>query len=312
MDVKKRHSRRIPDGVLAALACLLWSTAFVGIKAGFAAGAEPLFFAGIRFFISGLILIPVVLVSEGWERLSSTLRNHAGFIVTIGFLQTFLLSGAFYLGIGMIPASVAAIIIGAQPLLTSAAAHAFPPREQLNGRQWVSLFLGILGLVILSVSRNPSDGENVGPGEISGILIILFALAAGTVCSLWVSRTRRNIPPLTLSSGQFLFGGVMLLIVSVAIEGRPTVTPGPVFWGALAWLVLVSSTAVSLWFRLLRKSGSRAGSLSVWKFIIPVAGAAFGWLLIPSDSPDGGSLTGMVLIGASVLLYFLSASRSGK
>jgi drug/metabolite transporter (DMT)-like permease len=305
----QKHLRHKSDGYLAALACLLWSTAFVGIKVGYAAGANPLFFAGVRFFASGLVLIPIVLINEGAESFVSAFRNHAGFIVVIGLLQTSILYGAFYTGVGLIPASVAAIIVGAQPLLTSAAAHAFPPRERMNRRQWASLFLGLLGIVILSFSRNSSQGGNTlqQANEITGILFMLLALVSGTASSIWVSRTKREIQPLALSSGQFLAGGAVLLIVSLPLEGLPDITLDIKFWAALCWLIMVSSTGISLWFHLLRKPGSKAGSLSVWKFIIPVAGAAFGWLLISGDTPDPGSIAGMLLIGVSVLLYFRSA-----
>jgi len=300
------------DGFLAVLACLLWSTAFVGIKSGFAAGARPFFFAGIRFFISGLFLIPVAFAVEGRKRFSETLRAHWFFIVGVGFLQTALLYGAFYIGVGMIPASVAAIIIGAQPLLTSAVSHGVPPREHLNRRQWLFLLLGILGLVVLSFSRNSPDTGGRGTVEITGIGILLLALSSGTVSTIWVSRTQRDIPPFVLSSGQFLFGGAMLLAASFLIEGVPVISDKPSFFLALGWLVFVSSTAVTIWFQLLQRSGVGAGALSMWKFIIPISGALLGWFLIPGDSPDKGSVAGMLLIAVSVLFFFLSDGSKRK
>ncbi|MCK5736636.1 MAG: EamA family transporter, partial [Spirochaetaceae bacterium] len=146
--------------------------------------------------------------------------------------------------------------------------------------------------------------ENGNTREITGILILLLALSSSTFSTIWVSRTRREIPPLVLSSSQFLFGGGLLLIASFLVEGKPVIDIGPNFWIALAWLVLVSSTAVSIWFHLLQKSDSGAGALSVWKFIIPVSGALLGWFLISGDSPDSGSVAGMLLIAGSVLFYF--------
>ncbi len=292
------------DIFLAVLSCLLWSTAFVGIKAGFAAGARPFFFAGVRFFISGLLLVPVVFIVEGRDKYINGIKKHWGFMAAIGFLQTALLYGAFYTGVGMIPASIAAIIIGAQPLLTSAASHLVPPGERLNNRQWFSLILGIIGLVILSLSRNTSGIARAANTEITGIIILLLALSSGTVSTIWVSRSSRVVPPLVLSSSQFLFGGGLLLIASFLLEGKPSITDLPSFYFALAWLVLVSSTAVTIWFQLLQKSGVGAGALSVWKFIIPVTGALLGWLLMPGDSPDTGSVAGMILIALSVFFYF--------
>jgi len=297
---------------MAVSACLLWSTAFVGIKTGLTAGGRPFFFAGIRFFFSGLLLIPVVFAVEGRKRFSELLRAHWFFIAAIGFLQTAVLYGAFYIGVGMVPASIAAIIIGAQPLLTSAVSHGVPPREQLNRKQWLFLFLGILGLVILSFSRNsPGIGEG-GAAEFTGIIILLFALGSGTISTIWVSRTRRDIPPFVLSSGQFIFGGAMLLAASFLIEGVPVINDKSSYFLALGWLVFVSSTAVTIWFYLLQRSGVGAGALSMWKFIIPISGALLGWFLIPGDSPDKGSVAGMLLIAVSVLFFFFSESLKKK
>ena len=42
---------------MAFFACMLWSTAFVGVKYSLNF-APPLFIAGIRFTLAGLILIP--------------------------------------------------------------------------------------------------------------------------------------------------------------------------------------------------------------------------------------------------------------
>jgi drug/metabolite transporter (DMT)-like permease len=297
---------KVRDSLLAVLACLLWSTAFVGIKTGFAAGAQPFFFAGIRFFISGLILIPVALRVEGRKVFFSSLTGHAGFVISIGFLQTALLYGAFYIGVGMIPASVAAIIIGAQPLFTSVVSRSIPPGEHLSRRQWFSLFLAVLGLVILSLSRSTPGSGIRGSTEITGIIILILALGSGTFSTIWISRTRRDIPPLVLSSGQFLIGGGLLLLASLFTEGPLVISDTGEFYTALIWLFLVSSTGGSMRFHLLRKSGAGAGTLSVWKFIIPLSGALLGWLLIPGDSPDPGSVAGMLLIAVSVLFFFMN------
>lgn len=149
--------------------------------------------------------------------------------------------------------------------------------------------MGVLGLVILSVSRNPPGDTGQGAGELFGILFMLMALVSSTASNIWISRTKREFRPLTLSSGQFLVGGALLLPLSTPLEGRPDINTSPKFWMTLAWLVMVSSTGISIWFGLLRKAGSKAG---------------LGQLLIPGDSPAAGSIAGMLLIGVSVVFYF--------
>ncbi len=87
----------------AILACLLWSSAFVGIKIGLQY-TSPLQFAGIRFFISGLLVFPVALYfNPGFFRIFA--RN-AGFVLLLGLLQTFLQYALFYTGISMVPGEI--------------------------------------------------------------------------------------------------------------------------------------------------------------------------------------------------------------
>jgi drug/metabolite transporter (DMT)-like permease len=255
-----------------------------------------------------LVLIPVSVFFEGPRALKTAIVRNGGFLLIIGFFQTFLLYGTMYFGIGYVPASIAAIVIGAQPLLTSAASHAVPPRERLRWTQWATLATGIVGLAVLSISRNPIGGaENNGDREILGILLMLAALSSSTISSMPVSRTRRRIPPFALSSGQFLVGGFMLLAASFFVEDLRDLNWNIQFLLALAWLVTVSSVGISIWYWLLLSRGAKVGALSVWKFIVPVSGAILGWTLIPGDFPDMGAIVGMVLIAASVLGYFRSS-----
>ena len=53
MKFKKIHGM-----LMGVLACFLWSTAFAGVKIGFRHLPAPLTFAGLRFTLAGLMLIP--------------------------------------------------------------------------------------------------------------------------------------------------------------------------------------------------------------------------------------------------------------
>ena len=53
-------SPKLKISLQAILACLLWSSASIGIKIGLPY-TSTLQFAGIRFFISGLLVLPVAI-----------------------------------------------------------------------------------------------------------------------------------------------------------------------------------------------------------------------------------------------------------
>ena len=82
----------------AILACFLWSTAFVGVKIGLRY-SKPLSFAGIRFIISGLILLP--FCGNIFSYISIVRRNFRTIALT-GVFQTFILYYFFYTGMTMV------------------------------------------------------------------------------------------------------------------------------------------------------------------------------------------------------------------
>jgi drug/metabolite transporter (DMT)-like permease len=78
--------------LLAIFACLLWSTAFVGVKIGLRYSG-PFSFAGLRFMLAGLLLIPF-----WWARRPNFAEIQANFkvILLVSFFQTFFMYGLFY------------------------------------------------------------------------------------------------------------------------------------------------------------------------------------------------------------------------
>ena len=113
---------------LAILSCLLWSTAFAGSKIAMKY-LPPLQLAGVRFFISGLLLIPVYGNLKKYLRI---FREHAGFMIWVAFLQTFLMYSFFYTGLNMVPGSLGAMVIGSGPLFVALVAHFFIPDDKMT------------------------------------------------------------------------------------------------------------------------------------------------------------------------------------
>ena len=120
---------RLNTALLAIISCLLWSTAFAGVKIGLEY-ATPLQFAGTRFFIAGVLVFPLAYrVNPGYFRI---VRSNLKLILLFAFLQTFLQYTMFYTGINLIPAAVAAIVIGSQPLFIAMVANFIMPGDRMT------------------------------------------------------------------------------------------------------------------------------------------------------------------------------------
>ncbi|GBC63627.1 EamA family transporter [Desulfonema ishimotonii] len=288
--------------LLAILACLLWSTAFVGVKIGLRY-SEPLSFAGIRFMLSGLILVPF-----WWKKRPSagTVSSHFRGILSVSFFQTTLLYGLFYAGMTRVSGALAAIIVGASPLIAALAAHFFMPDDEMTPAKGLSLCIGMAGVLIISISRNPWTAS-AGPGEFLGILLLVLSGVSSALGNIVVARDRHHTDPVFLNSAQIFLGGVTLFLISLPLEGLPRLIQPPAYYGALLWLALLSAVAFSLWFMLLKRPGVRVSELNLWKFIIPVCGALLSWIILPGESPRLVPVIGMICIAGAIVLFNLSA-----
>lgn len=284
--------------LLAVTACLLWSTAFVGVKIGLQY-CGPFSFAGLRFMLSGILLVPF-----WWKRRPAlqVVRDHSRLIFLVACFQTFTLYGLFYFGMTLVPGALAAMVIGASPLVSAVLAHYFMTGDRMTALKAASIGLGLTGVTILSVSREPWASP-AGLTESVGIGILLLSNFSGALGNIIVARHRSSLEPVFLNSAQIFLGGLSLWAVSLPLEGSMTWhMPWP-FWISLLWLAFLSAAAFSIWFILLRRPSVRVSELNLWKFLIPVCGAALSWILLPGESPSFWPLTGMTCIAAAIVLF---------
>ncbi len=280
----------------AILACLLWSSAFVGIKIGLPY-TTPLQFAGIRFFISGLLVLPVAIYyNPAFLRI---MRANIRFILLLGFLQTFLQYALFYTGIAKVPGSLGAIVIGSGPLFIVLMAHFFMPGDKMNLKKSGIILFGFSGIVLVSLGRNGDPGSAL---RLTGILILIANNIVSGITNVVIALEKRKIPPLVLSSTSMIIGGLALFLFSIPVEGfNPSPKPAA-YYLSLGWLSMLSAVAISIWTILLKKPGVLISDLNLWKFLIPVAGALLAWMILPEESPDWLSVTGMAITAIALIL----------
>jgi drug/metabolite transporter (DMT)-like permease len=285
--------------LLAIFACLLWSTAFVGVKIGLQY-AQPFGFAGIRFMISGLILLPF---TGGMSRYFRIIQTNSRLILRLAVIQTFVAYAFFYFGMTLVPGALAAIVIGASPLIFALVAHLLMHDDKITTPKLASMLIGFAGVAIIGVSRQP--WQSAGLAEFIGIFILLAGSTSGAIGNVLVAKDRERIPPLILNSAQLFIGGFFLLLLSLLLEGSPIKSYPMEYYIALMYLSILSAVAFSIWFYLLKKPGVKVSSLNFWKFIIPVFGAVIVWIILPDEQPELAAIIGMVFVALSILSFNL-------
>ncbi len=293
--------------VLAIIACLLWATPFTAIKIGLRY-STPLQFAGLRFFLSGLIILPFIKDLK-YKVLESKKRWR--FILWVALLQTTFLYGLFYTGISFLPGALGAMLIGSQPLFAAVMAHIMLKNDKMNWQKIMAILLGLTGVCIISLGRADFVLSTTIP---LGVGILILNNIVGSTGNVIVSRDAKDMPPRVLASFSMIIGGAVLMLISIPIENPSWTTIHPnEYYISLAWLAMVSAFAITIWFGLLQRPGVKVSNLNTWKFIIPIFGAFLSWMILPNENPDMISILGMCVIAFSLLLVnFLNRRAASK
>jgi len=249
---------------LAILACLLWSTAFAGVKIGFEYMPKPFTFAGLRFTLAGLLLIPFA-----WKRDSfNQLFLHRKVITYVVFLNTAVGYALYYIAMSYVGGATAAIIIGSGPLITAVMTHFTMADDRMDRYKGLSILLGLVGIIVIMVNSKPLTP--VGQKEIFGILLLLTNSTLTSFANIKVAQMKEGISGVFLTVNQMLWGGLILLGMGRIFEGKIQLNQPVNFYIALVWLALVSAVAFSIWFFLIQVDGVKVSELNMFKFFIPV------------------------------------------
>jgi len=273
----------------------LWSTGFIGAKFGLP-DAEPLTFLSLRYAIVLVLMGALAWATRApWPR---TAREwlHIG---VSGLLVHAVYLGGVFMAIGKgLPAGVAALVVGLQPVLTALGAGAWLG-ERVRPTQWLGLALGFVG-VGLVVAHKVGAGAS-GGALLSMLLPVVVALLAITAGTLYQKRYCHAFDLRTGSVIQFLPSLLATFLVASLTETLQIHWTGS-FVFALAWLVLVLSLGAVSLLNVLIRSGSAVNVASLF-YLVPPCTALIAWALF------GETMTGLALLGMAVTVFGVWLAR---
>jgi len=269
----------------------LWSTGFLGAKYGLP-HAAPLSFLLVRYLLVIALMAALALaLRASWP---GDVRQWFHIGASGLMVHGLYLSGVFIaIGAGL-PAGVAALVVGLQPLLTATLAGRLLG-ETVLARQWLGLALGFAGVALVVADKL---GSGFGPAALAPAFVALLGITCGTLYQ------KRFCPRFDWRSGavaQFLPAAVVTgLVVLVQDSYRVEWTGEFVF--ALGWLVLVLSVGAISLLNWLIRHGSAVNVASLF-YLTPPVTALLAWLLF------GETLAGLALFGMALAVWGVYLSR---
>lgn len=275
--------RPIWAAFLAFSAAFLWGWAYPLIKLGFAefdistemTGCKMLF-AGIRFFMSGIIILFVARMAHRSFGLKETAKDNMWgnglFLLAFTLLNTTLHYAFFYIGLSHSQGSRAAILNSMSVFLLVIFACMFFKSDKLTLRKVIGCTIGFAGILALNLS-----GEGSGSFTLLGDgMIVLNALCSA--CAGLMTRGVGKRVDVFVGTGYSLgIGGALLVIPGLLIGGTlPRVTIIGLFY--LLMLIGISTIGFTLYNKLLMCNP--VGKIAIWNSLIPVVGAVTSCLCL--------------------------------
>ena len=270
---------------------VLWASGFVVARL-VRPYAEPETFVALRFGLSALMLAGVTIIGDArWPR---TRRGWAGSLAAGALMQGVYVCGVFWSIKHGLPAAVAALISGLQPLLTGALAGPLLS-ERVSRRRWLGILVGFAG-ALLVLAPNLAGAEKVPTLAILSCCAGMAGLTLGTILQKRIGAT------VDLRSGATIqFVGGFLVALTLALSGEHLrLINHPDLWIGLAWGVIVLSVTTNLLLLRLIKHGAVAQVTALFYLAPPVTAlmalVLFGEGLVPVQ------IVGMAVAAAGVII----------
>jgi drug/metabolite transporter (DMT)-like permease len=247
---------------------LLWSTGFIAAKFALPY-IEPYTLLFVRMLITVVFFLLLIrLFNTEWPSARDALHQ----MVVGSLIHAAYLGGVFTAIKLNMPAGIASLIVGLQPLLTALLAW-LVLGNQLKSRQWTGLFLGLIGVSIVLLQGKSIGFDNISLSAVIAILIALFGISIGTLYQKKYGQRSRLLPG---SFFQYLATVVWMALLSSGFETQQ-ITWSLTLLASLAWLVVVLSVVAILLLMLMIREGESARVASYFYLVPPVV-VIQGWL----------------------------------
>ena len=263
--------------VFALTAAVAWGWAYPLIKLGFEAFSitsdmtgSKMLFAGIRFALSGLI---VLAFARGAHR-RLTVSGMGGwlYVLTFSLMNTTLHYACFYIGLSHSAGARAAVFNSLGVFMLVLLACAFFKTDRLSMRKVVGCAVGFAGVVVL----NFGGGESGQFTLLGDGMIILNALCSA-LAGLMTRGLGRHTDVFVGTGYSLAIGGVLLVIPGLLMGGTlPQVTGTGLL--ILFLLIAISTIGFTLYNKLL--SCNPVGKVAIFNSLIPVVGAVTSCLCL--------------------------------
>jgi len=299
--------------LIATICCLLWGSAFPCIKIGYRlfnipaySAATQILFAGIRFALSGVMVILAGSVLNKKFLFPNSLKSFF-LCLFLSFFQTIGQYVFFYIGLAHTTGSNGAIVEATNTFFTILWACLIFKTEKISIWKMLGCFVGFAGVCLIEL-----HGTNLAEFKFNFLgdgFVLISCLLASFVPSL-LKQFSKTETPFVLSGYQFLLGGIIMALFALLFGGRIARPEASVqAYSLLAYLAFISACAYTLWSLLLKVND--VSKVSVFGFINPVFGFLLSALILGEGSSafSWAGIGSLILVSLGIILVYYKKSE---
>ena len=299
---KGRGLKHLAIRAAPAVFVCLWATGFIGARLGMP-HSEPGTFLAMRSAIAFALLALLALATGArWPR-----GRAAWACIGIGaLLHGLYLGGVFWAIEHGMPAGVAALVVGLQPVITAFLAAMWLGEEVTRAHR-IGLPIGLAGVImVLAPSFEASALAAISVATVTACTVSVFASSFGTV---WQKAAAQGLDLRSATALQYLGGFVPPFLLYLGFE------TGEIDWTgemivAMVWAVLVLSLGAVFLLMWLIREGSVARVSSLF-FLVPAVAALMAWGLF-DERLTLVQIVGMAVCALGVALATRAPAAAGR
>jgi drug/metabolite transporter (DMT)-like permease len=294
---KRSHITAI---LIALFVTFLWSTSFILIKWGLSE-IPPLTYAGLRYSIAFLCLLPFVFKKERIAEIKNLGQKDWFRLIALGFLFYTFTQGTQFIGLSLLPAVTVSLLLNFTPIVV-AVMGIFLLSEKPTVLQWLGTIFFIIGILIYFYPVDLSGSQAIG---ISVMIIGILANSGSAILGRSINRENK-ISALTITFVSMGIGSFIMLFAGIIFQGLPPISLTTFLY--LLWLATINTAlAFTLWNLSLRNLTAMESSIINGTMLIQIAFLA--WIFL-GESISIKEAAGMLIAATGAL--FVQIRKKNK
>ena len=294
---EKQRVNLIPI-LLALVVMLCWGSLYPTVKLGYekfeintAYYPNLVFFAGVRFTVSGGIIVLLLGVRNKTVPTVKTKKEWWGIALVALFSVMLNYSLAFY-GLSIVASSKTALLKQAGALIFIVISALLFKEDKMTIGKAIGAVLGLGSIIILNVNQL---GFSLGFGETVIVVSSFCTVTASVICKKMLKGT----DSIVITGYSQLVGGLVLLAIGLACGGKMRLAQAGDYL-LFGYMVVATCASYMIWYTIVQRY--ELSKLFITKLSEPVFAAIIGAIILKEDLLQWHYIGAFLCIATAVVI----------